>query len=108
MAGYRVDPGALESAIKKLEELRNRAERLVRQAAQVKPGELTANDNYTNQARMAIQERATGEHGSLRVVSQELMKKLEEKINAYNETLREYRDLDEASAVAVNRINAQA
>ena len=108
MAGYRVDPGALESAIKKLEHIRDSANSLVAQASRVNPGELTANDDYTNQARQAIQDRATGDHGSLRMVSQELMKKLDEKIDAYRETLREYRELDEASAVDVNRINGRA
>ncbi|MEU5850967.1 hypothetical protein [Saccharopolyspora shandongensis] len=108
MTGFGVDPATLETAIKKLEDIRDTAGALVTQASQVKPSELTAKDSYTTKARQAIQERATGDRGSLRLAAEELQQKLNAKIEAYRETLREYRDSDEASAANVNQVNGQA
>ncbi|GGI74924.1 hypothetical protein GCM10011581_09900 [Saccharopolyspora subtropica] len=108
MTGYGVDPDALESAIKKLEEIRKNIEALMKQAGEVTPGELTANDAYTNKARKAIQDRATGEHGSLRVATRELSAKLTEKIDAYKATLEEYRRNDDAAAAGVSRLRDEA
>ncbi|MGI8307613.1 hypothetical protein [Saccharopolyspora hattusasensis] len=108
MAGYGVDPNALESAIKKLEDIRDQAQALLISAETVTPGELTANDGYTNKARQAIQERATGDQGSLRMASSELYDKLGEKIEAYKATLEEYRRNDVASAADVSRVQREA
>lgn len=108
VAGYVVDPAGLENAIKKLEGARDDAGKLVTQASQVKPGELTADDAYTNRARLAIQERAVGEHGSLRFAARELEQKLDEKIESYKAVLREYQQTDEAAADNAGRIDPRA
>ncbi|GAA0519843.1 hypothetical protein [Saccharopolyspora thermophila] len=108
MTGYGVDPDALESAIKKLEDIRGNVRALLEQAGEVTPGELTANDAYTRMARQAIQDRATGEHGSLRMVATELAAKLTEKIDAYRATLDEYRRNDDAAAGNVSRLRDEA
>ncbi|MFC7340693.1 hypothetical protein [Saccharopolyspora griseoalba] len=106
MAGYVVDPAGLESAIKKLEAVRDDADSLRRQAGMVKPGELTAQDAYTSKAREAIQERATGETGSLTMIVGQLRAKLTEKIDAYQAALDEYRRNDEAAAAENRRAKA--
>ena len=106
VAGYVVDPAGLESAIKKLEAVRDDAESLRRQAAQVTPGELTAQDAYTTKARQALQDRATGETGSLTTTVGQLRTKLTEKIDAYQAALDEYRRNDEAAAAETRRAKA--
>ncbi|KAA5831099.1 hypothetical protein ABT337_20340 [Saccharopolyspora hirsuta] len=108
MTGFRVDPKALELAITKLEEVRDDADSLLQQAVNVKPGELTAQDSYTTKARQAIQERATGNAGSLTMAVKELRGKLNEKIDAYKATLEEYRRNDDAAATDANRIQREA
>ncbi|GAA0505762.1 hypothetical protein GCM10011581_32130 [Saccharopolyspora subtropica] len=108
MTGYGIDPDALESAIKKLEEIRDNVDALMEQAVTVTPGELTANDAYTNKARKAIKDRATGDHGSLRIATRELSAKLTEKINAYKATLDEYRRNDDAAGASVSRVRHEA
>ena len=104
MAGYSVDPEALEGAIKDLEDIQQDLVSLFRQVDDVKPGELTANDDVTNKARQIIQDRATGEHGSLRKSANELIENLDSKIVAYRETLAEYKRADDAAAADVNRL----
>ena len=98
VAGYVVDPAGLESAIKKLKTAHDTTAQLVNEAERVSPGELTAGDTYTNQARTELQKRATGDHGSLRMVAVDLQKKLREKIDAYETVLAEYRANDENAA----------
>ncbi|TDC94744.1 hypothetical protein E1161_06725 [Saccharopolyspora aridisoli] len=95
MAGFVVDAAGLQSAIKRLEKIRDDALAMVDSAARVEPGELTAKDTYTNKARLAITERAAGETGSLRMTAHDLTKKLQEKIDAYNAVLAEYQAADE-------------
>ncbi|WP_344134377.1 hypothetical protein [Saccharopolyspora halophila] len=106
MAGYVVDPAGLENAIKKLEGIRDDADTLHQQAAEVKPGELTAQDTYTAKARQAIQDRATADSGSLSMTVGELRTKLTEKIDAYKSALEEYRRNDEAAAAEARRTQA--
>lgn len=105
MAGYLVDPAGLESAIKKLEGIRDDARSMVQSVARSGPGafagELTAKDSYTSSAFKAINERAVGEQGSLQVIVKDLNKKLTEKIEAYQATLDEYRRNDDAAAASV-------
>ncbi|MBE9376515.1 hypothetical protein IQ251_18855 [Saccharopolyspora sp. HNM0983] len=104
MAGYNVDPEALEGAIKELEDIQDDLVSLLRQVDDVKPGELTANDDVTNKARQIIQDRATGEQGSLRTSTNELIEKLRDKIASYKETLAEYKRADDAAAADVDRL----
>ncbi|TWG08824.1 hypothetical protein [Saccharopolyspora dendranthemae] len=105
MAGYLVDPAGLESAIKKLEDIRDNARSMVQSIARTGPGafagELTAKDNYTSSAFKAINERAIGDQGSLQVIVKDLTTKLTEKIEAYQATLDEYRRNDDAAASSV-------
>lgn len=107
MAGYLVDPAGLESAIKKLEDIRDNARSMVQSVARAAPGafagELTAKDTYTTSAYEKINERAVGEQGSLQVIVKDLTKKLTEKIEAYQATLDEYRRNDDAAASSVRR-----
>ncbi|GGI74899.1 hypothetical protein GCM10011581_09850 [Saccharopolyspora subtropica] len=108
MTGYVVDPAAPENAIKKLEDIRDDSQALLRQASEVTPGELVANDSYTTKARKAIQERATGQEGSLRAAAEALEKKLTEKIEEYKAALDEYRRSDEAASAGVSRVEREA
>ncbi|QIZ34125.1 hypothetical protein [Saccharopolyspora sp. ASAGF58] len=104
MAGYGVDPEALQAAIDKLKGARERVEAIVRRAAKVSPGELTANDTYTNNARQTFQDRATGDKGSLRIAADELNDKLGAKIAAYEATIREYQRNDDTAASDASRV----
>ncbi|QUH00391.1 hypothetical protein HUO13_05780 [Saccharopolyspora erythraea] len=108
MAGFRLDEAALEGAIARLKELQERTLGLFQNATELKPGELTAGDATTNTARQKIQERATGNEGSLRMVANQLHDKLKEKVAAYETTLREYRAAEENATVDAGRVEWQA
>lgn len=108
MAGYSVDPEALESAIKELRDVHDDIRSVLQQADSVSPGELTAQDPYTKRARQIIQDRATGSQGSLRMAAEELQENLENKITAYQETLDEYRRNEEQAEADVGRLDERA
>ncbi|MBQ0927123.1 hypothetical protein [Saccharopolyspora endophytica] len=108
MAGFVVDPEGLQGAISQLTRIKNDVDSLLAQAREVKPGELTADDTYTGQARKAIQDRATAESGSLSMIAQQLRTKLDEKISAYQAVLDEYQRNDDAAAANVNRLHQEA
>ncbi|WP_406689117.1 hypothetical protein REH65_23495 [Saccharopolyspora sp. ID03-671] len=97
----------MESAIKKLEDIRDNARSMVQSIGRSAPGafagELTAKDNYTSSAFKAINERAVGEQGSLQLIVKDMTAKLTEKIEAYQATLDEYRRNDDAAASSVRR-----
>ncbi|GAA4838954.1 hypothetical protein GCM10025787_19350 [Saccharopolyspora rosea] len=108
MTGFGVDPDALRGAVKQLEGIKANAQDLVRNAARVKPGELTADDPSTTRVRQVLQERAVGEKGSLREIANGLVQKLDEKIKAYNDTLREYEAAEEHATVSGRQVDRQA
>ena len=108
MAGFGIDPVAIEGAIKKLEGIRDDMTSMIRSVSFLEPGELTAQDAATVLARKKIQERATASDGSLRGVTDELRVKLQEKIDAYRATLDEYRASEDAATVDAGRVNQQA
>ncbi len=94
MSGYDVDPEALRSAVNKLKEAQKRLRSLREEANRLEPGELTAKDDATKLAYDTMKERATGSEGSLRSHAQIMRDKLDAKIEAYEETLREYEQRD--------------
>ncbi len=94
MSGYDVDPEALRSAVNKLRQTWERVGSLRSEADRLEPGELTAQDNATQAAYDAMKKRAVGEEGSLSSHADSLLNKLEAKIQAYEETLREYEQQD--------------
>ena len=108
MTGFGVDPDALRGAVNKLKGIRQQAMDLRRGASRVQPGELIADDPYTAEARRKIQERATGENGSLTMVAKALADKLTEKIDAYEATLREYSAADDHATVGHRNVDRQA
>ena len=108
MTGFRIDPEALEGAIKELEDARDRAAEAVRKAEGVKPGELTAKDSTTQQARQLFVDRANGNSASLRASADAVRNTLTEKINAYRASLEEYRRAEGNATVDASRINRQA
>ncbi|MDA3643661.1 hypothetical protein LZ318_12540 [Saccharopolyspora indica] len=108
MTGFRVDPDALREAVADLKKARMRITGVLRKARDIKPAELTAGDQATQAFKDEIQKRATGDVGSLEVFTKELVKKLDAKIESYEETLREYGALDEAASVDQTRANQQA
>ncbi|QRK91068.1 hypothetical protein [Saccharopolyspora erythraea] len=108
MTGFGLDPDALRGAIAKLKDIHEKADKLGREAMQLKPGELTAGDKVTNDARLAIQERAMADSGSARAVARELTEKLKEKIEAYEATLREYEAAEHNATIDAGRVDRQA
>ncbi|MBQ6640397.1 MAG: hypothetical protein IJH84_05085 [Saccharopolyspora sp.] len=108
MTGFRIDPEALEGAIKELEDARDRARAAAHKAMSVKPGELTAKDSTTETARQKFIERASGDSASLRASADAVKDRLTEKIEAYRATLEEYRRAEDNATVDSDRINRQA
>lgn len=108
MTGFRIDPEALEGAIKELEDARDRAEKAAKKAGSVMPGELTAKDSTTQQARQQFIERANGESASLRASAAAVRDSLNAKIEAYRNTLEEYGRAEDNATVDADRINRQA
>lgn len=108
MTGFRIDPEALESAIRKLEDAREKADAAVYSATSVTPGELTAKDSVTMNARQKFTDRATGESSSLRTSATALRDKLTQKIDAYRATLEEYRRSEDNATVDADRVGRQA
>ncbi|MHA6802641.1 hypothetical protein [Salinifilum ghardaiensis] len=94
MTGYGVDPEALRGAINKLKQTRERLRSLREESQQLEPGELTAKDNATQVAYDAMKKRAVGQEGSLSSHVESLVEKLDAKIQAYEETMREYEQRD--------------
>lgn len=108
MTGFRIDPEALEGAIRELEAARDRAAEAADKAVSVKPGELTAKDSTTQMARQQFTERANGDSASLRAAARATSDKINEKIEAYRATLEEYRRAEDNATVDAGQINRQA
>ncbi|RCW37474.1 hypothetical protein DFQ14_1282 [Halopolyspora algeriensis] len=106
--GFGVDRDALMAAIKKLEDIRDRAEQLGQEALSMEPGELTAKDVSTLRARQMFQKRMTGGDGSLQSSADAIYTKLQEKIDAYRAVLGEYARADDNAAVDGQRLEGQA
>ncbi|MCX2733294.1 hypothetical protein OOZ19_23880 [Saccharopolyspora sp. NFXS83] len=108
MTGFRIDPEALEGAIRQLEDARDIAEQTSFDAAGVKPGELTAKDSVTSEARQKFADMANGNADSLRGAALAVRDKLNEKIQSYRDTLDEYRRAEDNATVDADRINRRA
>lgn len=108
MTGFNIDPDALEKAIKKLETPRDTAKSIADSALNLQPGELNAGDKITQSAQKKFVELANNKDaGSLHSSASEIHKKLDEKIEAYQATLEEYRRSEDAATVDASRINQQ-
>lgn len=105
---FGVDPDALRKAVKKLEDARDKADQLARQSNQITPGELTAKDRYTEQARKLFTDRVSGPDGSLRSAANDMVKKLQEKIDAYNQTLAEYGRAEDNATADAQQVERQS
>ncbi|SDJ86461.1 hypothetical protein SAMN04487820_102426 [Actinopolyspora mzabensis] len=106
--GFGVDYDKLREARKDLEAAREEARELERKAQSTDPGELTALDNTTDEARKAFQQRITGEEGSVRSAARDIRKILEEKIEAYDAVLAEYGLADDNASVAQRDIERRS
>ncbi|GAB2659874.1 hypothetical protein GCM10027271_18230 [Saccharopolyspora gloriosae] len=104
MTGFRIDPEALEGAIRKLEDARDEARRLTQSSQMAMPGELTAKDATTATARELFEARASGVDASLQGTAGEIVKKLTAKIESYRQTLEEYRQADDNATVDANQV----
>ncbi|MHA6798665.1 hypothetical protein [Bounagaea algeriensis] len=104
MSGYDVDPVALRSAINKLKEARKRTLSLGNEASRLEAGELTANDAATDTARKAFDGRASTQQHSLQEFSRFLADKIQEKIDAYEQTLKQYEEADQSAAELQSRL----
>ncbi|MBK0870872.1 hypothetical protein INP57_29120 [Saccharopolyspora sp. HNM0986] len=107
MTGFRIDPEALEGAIKELEAARDSASQLMDEAKYLQPGELTAKDSVTASARDAFANRAHGDAASMRSSAQAIRDKVNEKIEAYRQSLDEYRRAEDNATVDASRIDRQ-
>lgn len=109
MPGYKLDPDALEKAIKDLEDIRRRIlDIATRSAHALIPGELTAGDPHTGKAIKAFRQRALGGQDSLRFELNEIAKYLSNKIEDYKQSLEEYRRSEDAATIDASRIQREA
>ncbi|MFR9729945.1 hypothetical protein ACL03H_12005 [Saccharopolyspora sp. MS10] len=108
MTGFRIDPEALEAAIRKLEDAKSEAEALARSSRSAMPNELTAKDSITGEARALFTERVNGADVSLQGAANAIMAKLDGKIESYRATLDEYRLADENSSVDAGKIERRS
>lgn len=100
--GFQVDKEGLRKAIKQLEDAQGKADQLADEANDMAPGELTAKDDTTGQARGVFARRINGQEGSLWSAAKDVSQKLQEKIDSYKAVLGEY-DKAEGNADAATR-----
>ncbi|SFD85227.1 hypothetical protein SAMN04487819_10494 [Actinopolyspora alba] len=105
--GFGVDHEKLQAVITDLEAALDEARALERQAEQSEPGELTAYDDTTEQAREAFKKRIRGE-GSLNSAAMNIRQELERKINAYRAILQEYGLAEDNASVAQRETERQS
>jgi hypothetical protein len=101
--GYKLDPEALEKAIKDLEDIYFRVQNLTRKAA-AQPGELTAQDPHTRKAYDEFKKKSADDQESLFATCEDISKKLRDKITTYKEALKEYKASEEAATIDTNKI----
>ncbi|GAA2815001.1 hypothetical protein [Saccharopolyspora taberi] len=98
MAGFDVDPAALRAAVEELKDQQKQLDRLSTQARRGIPSaELTAGDQATTQAREVLEKRAAEGPGSLAAAARDLRDTLAKKIEAFEQTLKQY-ELDDTTA----------
>ncbi|WP_017972600.1 hypothetical protein [Actinopolyspora halophila] len=100
--GFQVDKEGLRKAIGQLEDARDKAERLAQEIGNALPGELTAKDGTTGQARAVFRKRINAPEGSLWFAANDMRKKVQDKIDSYKAVLGEY-DKAEDNADAATR-----
>ncbi|NYH80824.1 hypothetical protein FHR84_004192 [Actinopolyspora biskrensis] len=100
--GFAVDKEGLSKAIGQLEDTRDKAAKLSREMGNAAPGELTAKDETTGQAREVFEQRINGPEGSLTSAANDIRERLQGKIDSYKAVLGEY-DKAEDNADAATR-----
>ncbi|MCA1189411.1 MULTISPECIES: hypothetical protein [unclassified Saccharopolyspora] len=108
MTGFRIDPEALEAAIRELEDARDQAFKMTRSVQSAMPGELTAKDSITSGARELFRDRANGADASLQMAAGSIVDKLNAKIEAYRDTLDEYRLAEDNASVDASRVDGRS
>lgn len=109
MTGFGLDPEALESAIKRLEDARDRVRGLSANARTVEPHELVAQDSTTRRAFDAFVQQASGDQpGSLRNNAEAIVTELDAKIADYKASLEEYRRAEDSATIDAGRVNREA
>ena len=108
MPGYKLDPEALEKAIRELEEIFLSLQGLRVRSNKLSPGELTAGDLTTQSAHKAFEEKATKGRDSFQIETNEIAKILQKKISSYKEVLKEYKEAEENASVDTGKIHREA
>lgn len=109
MTGFGLDPDALEGAITRLEDARDRMEKMTRDATKVEPHELVAHDSTTQRAIDAFVRQASGDQpGSLRNNADAIREELNAKIEEYKASLEEYRRAEDSATIDAGRVNREA
>ncbi|NHD19453.1 MULTISPECIES: hypothetical protein [unclassified Actinopolyspora] len=106
--GFQVDKEGLSKAIEQLEDARDKAQQLAREANNMVPGELTAKDETTGQAREVFKQRISGPEGSLWFAASDIGKKLQEKIDSYKAVLGEYEKAEDNADAATRNTERQS
>ncbi|WP_438388498.1 hypothetical protein [Actinopolyspora saharensis] len=106
--GFQVDKEGLSKAIEQLEDARDKARKLSDEAGQMAPGELTAKDKTTGQARDVFRQRLSGPESSLRTAADDIFTKLQEKIDSYKAVLGEYEKAEDSADAATRSTERQS
>ncbi|SDR03397.1 hypothetical protein [Actinopolyspora saharensis] len=106
--GFQVDKEGLSKAIEQLEDARDKADQLAREALQFEPGELTAEDQNTKEARELFRKRLVGTDTSLQSAADDIAKQLQEKIDSYKAVLGEYEKAEDNADAATRDTERQS
>ncbi|WP_146134789.1 hypothetical protein [Actinopolyspora mortivallis] len=106
--GFEVDKAKLWEALNELKGARDEAESLARESLTIVPGELTAKDQTTDQAREFFQKRMVDSDGSLWRSAKDIYEKIQEKIDAYEAVLGEYGESDYNADVGSRNIERRS
>ena len=108
MTGFKLDPDALEKAIRDLEDIFFSVQKLRDRSSNLKPGELTAKDRNTRTAYTAFEQLANKDRNSFQGETDEILKTLEKKIESYKTALEEYKKTEDNASVDTGKIQQEA
>ena len=108
MTGFKLDPEELKKAINELLDIRDNLYELREKSIRLDPGELTAKDRSTQNARQAFKDLATKERDSFQGETREILKTLEKKIESYKSALAEYKKTEDAASIDTSKIQQEA
>ena len=106
--GYKLDPEALEKAIRELQDVQDSVYELREKTANLSPGELRAGDANTQSAYKTFRDLAVNKQNSLRAELDNIREILEERIKSYEDALEEYKKAEDNASIDAGKIQREA